>query len=67
MADAGRLGFALRNVQPRDRDAFERLCGAFLADEFPELRRIGGVGDKGGYANLKRPIVPERDRAVQAG
>jgi len=47
MPDVDRLRFALDHLRATDWEAFEDLCGAFLTTELPELRRIGGVGDKG--------------------
>lgn len=47
MADADRLRFALKHLRTVDWEAFEEFCGAWLAGSFPDLRRIGGVGDKG--------------------
>jgi hypothetical protein len=55
MAEATRLEFALRNLRPADWEAFERFAGAFLADEFPDLRAVAGVGDKGRDAILQEP------------
>lgn len=47
MSEADRLRFALKHLRPSDWEAFENLCGAFLANDFPELRTIAGVGDTG--------------------
>ena len=47
MSEADRLRFALKHLRPSDWEAFESLCGAFLANDFPELRTIVGIGDKG--------------------
>jgi hypothetical protein len=55
MATSDRLRFALEHLRPTDWEAFEQLCGAFLANDFPELRRIGGVGDGGRDAVFAAP------------
>jgi hypothetical protein len=47
MANTDRLRFALKHLRTVDWESFEEFCGAWLAESFPELRRIGGVGDKG--------------------
>jgi hypothetical protein len=47
MADTDRLRFALSHLRQVDWEAFEDFCGAWLAGSFPDLRRLGGVGDKG--------------------
>lgn len=55
MAEGSRLDFALKNLQGADWDAFERFAAAFFADEFPSLRTVSGVGDKGRDAVLEDP------------
>jgi hypothetical protein len=47
MSEADRLRFALKHLRPSDWEAFESLCGSFLANDFPELRTIAGIGDRG--------------------
>jgi hypothetical protein len=54
VAEAGRLGFALPECSALRLGRFERLCGAFLADDFPELRRIGVVAEAN---DLERPAA----------
>jgi hypothetical protein len=52
MADSTRLQFALRHLQATDWAAFEQLAGAFLSEDFPELRTVAGIGDEGRDAVL---------------
>jgi hypothetical protein len=58
MAEGSRLDFALRNLRSADWEAFERFAGAFLADEFPDIRSVAGVGDKGRDAVFEEPSDP---------
>jgi hypothetical protein len=57
MSNSDRLRFALDQLRPTDWEAFEGLCGAFLATDFPDLRRIGGVGDEGRDAVFAVPAM----------
>ena len=52
MNDEARLIFALRNLSPSDWEIFERFASQFLIGDFPDLRAIGGVGDRGRDAIL---------------
>ena len=47
-----RFEFALANVKSSMWESFEELASAFLADEYPELRTLAGVGDRGRDAIL---------------
>ncbi len=58
MSEAARLRLALGNLSGGDWEVFERFCSAFLADDFPELRTIAGVGDQGRDATLHSPDRP---------
>jgi len=61
VAEADRLDFALSQLRPADWEAFERLCSVFVAEDFPDLRVIAGIGDEGRDAVLD---VPARPRVV---
>jgi hypothetical protein len=59
MADSERLRFALEHLRQTDWEAFEDLCGTFLVTDFPDMRRLGGVGDKGRDAVFEVPQMNE--------
>lgn len=52
MAEASRLRFALDNLGPTDWEAFQEFASAFLTVDFPDIRSIGGTGDRGRDAVL---------------
>jgi hypothetical protein len=56
MSEADRLRFSLKNLNSSDWEAFEQLASAYLAQEFPELRTIAGVGDGGRDAVFFGPV-----------
>jgi hypothetical protein len=55
MSEADRLQLALKVLRPAEWEAFERLCSAFLCEDFPSLRTVAGVGDEGRDAILADP------------
>lgn len=50
-----RFEFALERVKPTQWESFEELASVFLADEYPQLRRVAGTGDGGRDAVLWQP------------
>ena len=50
-----KLVFALQHTGPDDWSRFEKLSSAFLADQYPQLRTVAGVGDGGRDAILYQP------------
>ena len=50
-----RFEFALLNVNPTLWERFEHLASTFLADQYPRLRTLAGIGDRGRDAVLWQP------------
>ena len=50
-----RFEFALHHVTPTLWESFEHLASTFLADEYPSLRTLAGIGDRGRDAVLWQP------------
>lgn len=54
-----RFKLALELLEPEQWARFETLASAFLVPEFPDLRTVAGVGDRGRDAELFQPAGDE--------